>query len=64
MAENNNQHIPEFMTKEGSTEGIKVRTIKFYPEDTAKMAKMSLDEMYDYKSKLIEDGKYTYEESN
>lgn len=62
MQNNNIEHIPEFITQDGDTAGTKVRTMKFYQEDVDKMAKMSLDDMIEYKAKLIEDGKYTYEE--
>ena len=62
MASNNEPHIPEFMTQENNSSGMKVRTMKFSPEDEEKMSKMSFDEMYDYKKQLIKDGKYTYVE--
>lgn len=62
MPVDDNSHIPEFVTQEYSSAGITVRTMKFSAEDEEKMSKMSLDEMFEYKAKLIEDGKYTYEE--
>ena len=61
MAQNNEPHIPEFMTQENNSFGMKVRNMKFSPEDEEKMAKMTLDEMVDYKAKLIKKGNYTYE---
>ena len=55
-------HVPEFMTNENSSFGMKVRTMKFSPDDEEKMSKMTtFDEMYEYKAKLIEKGSYTYE---
>ncbi len=62
MASNNEPHVPEFMTNENSSFGMKVRTMKFSPDDEEKMSKMTFDEMYEYKAKLIEEGNYTYEE--
>ncbi len=50
------------MTNENSSFGMKVRTMKFSPDDEEKMSKMTFDEMYEYKAKLIEEGNYTYEE--
>ena len=32
--------------------------IKYYPEDLAQMAKMSIKERIEYKGKLIEEGRY------
>ena len=32
--------------------------IRFYPEDLKKMKKMSIDEILEYKEKLIKEGKY------
>ena len=35
--------------------------LKFSVEDEEKMSRMSLDERYEYRMKLIESGQYTYE---
>ena len=56
------EHVPEFIVRDGDTAGMKVRNMKFSKEETEKMSKMSLDEMMEHKAKLIEKGKYTYEE--
>ena len=53
-------HVPEFMTQENNSLGVKVRNMKFSPEDEEKMSKMTFDEMYKYKANLIKKGKYTY----
>ena len=57
----NFEHTPEFVLKDGDTAGISVRKAKFYPEDTAKMSQMSVDERIKYKSDLMEKGKHSYE---
>lgn len=54
-------HVPEFMTQAYSSAGVKVRNIKFPAVEEAKMAKMSQDEIFNYKKMLIEKGNYTYE---
>ena len=41
MASNNEPHVPEFMTNENSSFGMKVRTMKFSPDDEEKMSKMT-----------------------
>ena len=42
--------------------GIKWGDIIYAPEDVEKMKKMSYDERVNYRSKLIEEGKYTLSE--
>ncbi len=60
---NNTNHIPEFILKDGDTAGITVQKVKFFPEDIEKMKKMSLEDRIAYKSRLKIEGKYTYEEN-
>ena len=60
--QNDNKHVPEFVLKDGDTAGIKIKTVKFYPQDIEKMEKMSLEERIAFKGKLKELGRYTYEE--
>ena len=61
MFNNYNQHVPEFMTQDYGGAGSIVRKMKFSVEDEEKMSRMSLDERYEYRKKLIESGQYTYE---
>lgn len=53
-----NEHIPDSITQENDTAGLKVSKIQFYEDDLKKMEDMSLEEEMEYKAKLIDEGRY------
>lgn len=60
MQNRDNKHIPEFVNQDSTGAGQTVRRMKFSKEDEEKMAKMTLEEMMEYKSNLIKNGQYIY----
>lgn len=56
------QKPDEFIPGFADTEGMIAKRVKFYPEDIAKMEKMSVDERIKYKGELKKQRRYIVEE--
>lgn len=56
--------IPNCISTSEDVAGIKLKKVLYYPEDVAKMEKMSIDELKEYKKMLKKNGKYYYDESD
>lgn len=49
---------PNFAITPADLGGMRMYEVQYYPEDIEKMKKMNSDELIEYKSKLIMEGRY------
>ena len=67
MSDETNEHAPNFVISTQEACGIRVRRIRFYPEDDEKLKKLrevSLDEYEEYKTRLFLERRFFYDDDD